>query len=94
MAETGLTESPMHGNDSFNTACKYYYVTVRRQAINAFEPETHQLRSSRMRCRVKVAQQPTIFGQIGWNTDRRHVVCDAGRPQNQCGRNWANAANQ
>ena len=81
MAETRLTESPVHGNDGVNTVCKYYCVTVRRQVFNALEPEKHQLRSSRMRCRVKVAQEPPIFEQIGWNTDQRHVVCDAGRPQ-------------
>jgi hypothetical protein len=94
MAGTNLTASPRHGNDGFNTACKYYCVTVRRQVFNALEPEKHQLRSSRMRCRVKVAQQPTIFGQIGWNTDQWHVVCDAGASPNQCSQNWANAANQ
>ena len=81
MAETRLTESPVHGNDGVNTVCKYYCVTLRRQATNAFEPETHQLHNSRMRCRVKVAQEPPIFEQIGWNTDKRHVVCKPGRPQ-------------
>ena len=33
MAGTSLTESPAHGNEGFNTACEYYYVTVRRQAL-------------------------------------------------------------